>query len=163
MRLNPHGTVELRGIDGNYPAVVLEAARLISGAVERILDEGLTVKPTNEVGTLEVDGSFLRVPDLEYVGEKLFRAAAISGTASLEVGAYIDSIFEFVGEAAAPKLAFEKSTEDSVLEKLGNAEHLSRDVGLSIVREACGELEHQAQTLYQSETAETTKAGADGE
>jgi carboxylate-amine ligase len=163
VRLNPHGTVELRGIDGNYPAVVLDTTCLISGAVERVLDEGLTVKPTNEVGTLEVEDHFLRVPDLEYVGEKLFRAAAISGTASLEVGAYIDSIFEFVGEAAAPKLAFEKSTEDAVLEKLGDAEHLSRDVGLSIVREACDELEYQAQALYRSETIETTKAGTDGE
>lgn len=163
VRLNPHGTVELRGIDGNYPAVVLDAARLITGAVERVLDEGLTVKPTSEVGTLEVDGSFLRVPDLEYIGEKLFRAAAISGTASLEVGAYLDSIFEFVGEAVAPKLAAEKSTEDAALERMGSTEHLTKDVGLRIVREACDELEYQVQALHRGETAETTKAGTDGE
>ncbi|MGB3635794.1 MAG: glutamate-cysteine ligase family protein, partial [Rubrobacteraceae bacterium] len=94
VRLNAHGTVELRGIDGNYPTVVLGMARLITGAIGRVLDEGLTVKPTKEVGTLELDGRFLRVPDLEYVGKDLFRAAASMGMESLEVGAYIDSVLE---------------------------------------------------------------------
>ena len=31
-----------------------------------------------------------------------------------------------------------------MLEKIGNTEHLSREVGLGIVREACDELEYQA-------------------
>ena len=162
VRLNPHGTVELRGIDGNYPTIILDTVRLVTGAVGRVLEEGLSVKPTEEVGILEVDGRFLRVPDLEYVGEKLFREAAVSGAASLEVGAYIDSIFEFVGEVP-PELAAGKSTEEAVLEKIGNTEHLSREVGLGIVREACDELEYQAQALQRGETAETTKAGTDGE
>lgn len=164
VRLNPHGTVELRGIDGNYPTVVLETARLIAGAIERVLDEGLTVEPTVEVGTLELDGRFLRVPDQRYVGEELFRAAATLGTESLEVGAYIDSVFEFVGETDRnSEPSFRKSTEAAVLESLEDTEHLSRDEGLRIVLEACDELEYQAQTLYRNEPASTTKAGTDGE
>lgn len=163
-----HGTVELRGIDGNFPEVVLDTAALISGAATRVLREGLIVRPTDEVGTLEVDGRFLRVPDLEYVGEKLFRAAAVSGMASLEVGAYVDSIFEFVGEKAPPRLARQRSTEEAVLEKAGGAEHLSRDEGLGIVREACDELERQIQALHRGERhrgekTETAKARTDGE
>ena len=163
VRLNPHGTVELRGIDGNYPMAVLDTVRLISGAVERVRGEGLTVDPTEEVGTFEVDGDVLKVPDLKYVGEELFRAAAVSGVVSLEVGAYIDSVFEFVGEKAPPKHSLEKSTEEAMLERLGSAEHLTREVGLGIVREACDELEYQVQALSRAETAETTKARADGE
>ncbi len=163
VRLNAHGTVELRGIDGNYPTVVLDTVRLITGAIQRVFDEGLTVKPTAEVGTLELDDHFLRVPDLEYVGKELFRAAATMGMESLEVCAYIDSIFEFVGETAPSKLGAGKNTEAEILENLEDTEHLSQEEGLRIVREACDELEDQVQTLYQGETAETTKAGADGE
>ena len=163
VRLNPHGTVELRGIDGNYPSVVLDTARLITGAVGRVVGEGLTVKPTDEVGTLEVDGGFLRVPDLEYISNDLFRAAATAGTESLEVGAYLDSVFELAGETAPSKLGAGKSTEAAVLESLGDEERLSREAGLGIVREACDELEDQVQTLFRNEPAETTKAGTDGE
>ncbi len=166
VRLNAHGTVELRGIDGNYPAVVLDVVRLISGAVARVRDEGLTVKTTREAGTLEPDGRFLRVPDLEYVGQELFRAAATLGTKSLEVGAYVDSLFEFAGETAPSRRGAAKSTEDAVLESLGDTERVSRAAGLRVVREACDEFENQVRdndrTKNRNVPAEKTKAGTDG-
>ncbi|MGB3635753.1 MAG: hypothetical protein WA982_17085, partial [Rubrobacteraceae bacterium] len=70
---------------------------------------------------------------------------------------------EFVGEKVPSELGSAKSTEAKVLEKLEDTEHLSRDAGLKIVRDACDELEYQVQTLYRNEPAETTKAVADGE
>ena len=59
------------------------------------------------------------------------------------------------------KLAIEESTEETVLEWIGNTERLSRDMGLGIVREACNELEYQARTLCEGEPVETTRAGTD--
>ena len=168
VRLNTHDTVELRGIDGNYPAVVLDVTSLIAGAAGRIRSEGLTVKPTDGVRTFEIDGHYLRVPEFEYVGRELFRAAATAGAESLEVSAYLDSIFEFLGEEADGLKSLRSSagyrnTEAEILESLRETPDLSQEAGLRLVREACDELERQVSTLCERDVAETTKVGTNGE
>src|SRR5918998_5919538 len=67
IRLNYHGTLEIRSMDANFPEVILAVCALICGAVERTRRERLTVRPSREVRTLEIDGDNLLVPHFSYL------------------------------------------------------------------------------------------------
>ncbi len=163
VRLNAHGTVELRGIDGGYPKVILDVVALVYGVVRRVLGEGLTVRPTVGATTFEVADGALRVPGFEELRDKLFREAVTLGVESPEIIAYLDSIFAFAGAAGD----FEslradgryRSTETEILESFGV--EISRDTGLRLVREACDELERQVHSLQKREKGASVKARAD--
>ncbi len=62
MRLNRQGTLELRGMDSNYPEVTLTAAAIILRAADRVRRDGLEVVPDDGVLAFEVTGDVLRVP-----------------------------------------------------------------------------------------------------
>lgn len=149
VRLNAHGTVELRGIDGGYPAVILDVVTLVHRVVRRVLGEGLTVRPTSGATTFEVVDGALRVPGFEELRDGLFQEAVTLGVESAEITAYLDSIFAFAGAAGD----FEslraggryRNTEMEILESFGV--EISRDTGLRLVREACDELERQVDSL----------------
>ncbi|MDQ3304276.1 MAG: glutamate-cysteine ligase family protein [Actinomycetota bacterium] len=152
VRLNAHGTVELRSIDGNYPEVVLAAAALVHGAANRVRSEGLKVTPNEEVRAFSVSGDRLYVPGFEYLGRSLSYAAATEGVESHEVSAYLDSVFEFAAPDAPGQeyLAglrlpggFYRTTEAGILNENPLIIHVSIDEGLHLVREACDELEEQ--------------------
>ena len=98
VRLNRQGTVELRGMDSNYPEVTLTATALVVGAAARLRRDGLTVVPDDGVRTFKVDGEELCVPGFGYLGGELLRAAVTEGVDSQGVTAYADSVLEFVGE-----------------------------------------------------------------
>lgn len=153
VRLNQHGTVELRGIDGNYPKVVLAAVALVHDAASRVREEGLTVEPDDKTYTFTLDGERLLVPGFEYLGKSLFYAAATIGAEGPEVAAYLDSIVGF----AAPEVAGSgylsglgapyRTTEDEILARCPR-NTLSKDAGLRLVRESCDELEEQVSSLH---------------
>lgn len=73
VRLNDLGTVELRGIDSNYPEVVLAILSLVYNAAQRVRHEGLTVRPAEGACTFELSGNKLSVPDFEYLSDILLR------------------------------------------------------------------------------------------
>lgn len=168
VRLNAHGTVELRGIDGGYPATVLEVAALITGAARRVRDEGLTVTPVEGPTTFEVEDRSLLVPGFESLGGDLFREAATLGVGSARIHAYLDSIFEFAGmsDGAPDGVSFEalkpgdeyRCTETEILEDFGV--EVSEETGLRLVREACEKLERQVQDLQKSEKQPPRKLAA---
>jgi len=156
VRLNEHGTVELRAIDGNYPEVVLAVAALVHGAASRVRKDGLTVEPDDRTRTFEVEGENLRVPGFAYLGGRLFYAAATRGVENPEVSAYLDSVFEFAGSegrgsgyltALRTPAGPYRTTEAGILSALPRIIHLSTDEGLHLVREACYELEEQVSSL----------------
>ena len=171
VRLNAHGTVELRGIDGGYPATVLEVAALVTGAARRVRDESLTVTPVDGLTTFEVEERNLLVPGFESLGVDLFREAATLGVESARISSYLDSIFEFAGTSAGAftggsledlKPGGEyRCTETEILENFGV--EVSRESGLQLVREACDRLEEQVQslkkTIHKSEETTSAKAG----
>jgi hypothetical protein len=153
VRLNRQGTVELRGMDSNYPEVTLAAAALVFGAATRLRRDGLRVVPDDGVRTFEVDGEELRVPGFGYLGGELLRAAVTGGVYDPAVAAYVDSILAFVGEEE--RLAGLRThrlsngvyptTEADILEGYPPEDgRLSRKEGLRLVLEACDELEAQA-------------------
>jgi gamma-glutamyl:cysteine ligase YbdK (ATP-grasp superfamily) len=153
VRLNQHGTVELRGIDGNYPQVVLAVAALVHDAAGRVREEELTIEPDEQTYTLKVDGDSLLVPGFEYLGKSLFYAAATVGVESPEVSSYLDSIVEFAAPEGARSEYLSglgapyKTTEAEILARCPR-NILSKDEGLRLVRESCDELEEQVSSLY---------------
>jgi gamma-glutamyl:cysteine ligase YbdK (ATP-grasp superfamily) len=159
VRLNQHGTVELRAIDGNYPEVVLAVASLVHGTASRVRRDGLTVEPGDRSRAFEVESDRLRVPGFEYLSRSLFYAAATEGVENPEVSAYLDSVFEFAesegrgsGYLVAALRTSEglyRTTETGILSALPRIVHLSTDAGLRLVREACDELEEQVSSLRQ--------------
>lgn len=168
VRINAHGTVELRGVDGNYPNVILAVARLVRRAVERIRAGGLTVTPTAGATMFEVDGELLRVPDFEYIGGELFRTAATAGLESPRVVEYLDSILDFTGdepglEDLKPGGCY-RNTETEVFENVDlSGGEIPVDEGLRLVQEACEELEYQVTALCRERETATAKTRANGD
>jgi carboxylate-amine ligase len=163
VRLNQHGTVELRGIDGNYPQVILAVAALVHGVANRVRRDGLTVQPDDQTRTLRVEGDRLLVPGFTYLGDRLSYAATTGGVKSPEVSDYLDSVLEFAGsdnpqfERIAGLRFTEgsyRTTEAEILSKLPHALYLPVDEGLRLVRESCDELEEQAPLLRQKAVEE---------
>ena len=154
VRLNQLGTVELRGMDGNYPEVVLTVAALVHNVASRVRDEGLTVEPVEYARTFKASGGRLFVPGFGYLCKNLFYAAATGGVESPEVSAYLDSVLEFAVPAGQEPGCFAKlrspggayrTTEAEILHNFPptNARLPSSDEGLHLVRESCDRLEEQ--------------------
>ena len=175
VRLNRHGTVELRGIDSNYPEKVLEICALVSAAANRVRRERLAVTPTRGLRVFEVSGHRLLVPDFGYLNGELFRAAMTGGVESPEVVSYLDSVLRFAGSAVAGapggETGFEglrdggfyRTTEAGILRGFPSpVSRISAERGLELVREACSEFEKQV-TSPRRGAAEATRAGANGD
>jgi hypothetical protein len=167
VRLNAHGTVELRGIDSNYPETVLAVSSLVSGAAHRVRRENLSVVPREALRTFEVEGGTLSVPGFGYLNGELFRAAVTGGTESAALKPYLDSVLRFSG-AESGFAAFKvgeryRTTEARILRDLAPpVSWISVEKGLELVREACDELEKQVTSLRR-EAAEAAKAGVSGD
>ena len=153
VRLNQHGTVELRGIDGNYPDVVLAVVALVHDAASRVREEGLTVESDDQTDAFKLDRKRLLVPGFEYLGKSLFYDAATVGAESPKVSAYLDSIVRFAApegtrsEYLSRLEAPYKTTEAEILARYPR-NIISRDEGLHLVRESCDELEKQVSSLH---------------
>jgi gamma-glutamyl:cysteine ligase YbdK (ATP-grasp superfamily) len=154
VRLNRQGTLELRGMDSNYPEVTLTAAAMILGAANRVRSEGLEVVPDKGVRTFEVTKDVLRVPDFDRLNGELLYGAVTGGMEDESVAAYLDSILDLAGEderlaeLRRRRLAtgVYPTTEADFLEDYDGG-HLSEDEGLRLVLEACEELEAQVSRL----------------
>ncbi len=156
VRLNRQGTVELRGMDSNYPDVTLTAAQVAVSAADRVRREGLAVIPDDRVHALEADGGTLRVPGFEYLTGILLHRAVAGEIDDPEISGYLDSILEFAGEDG--RLATLRrhrrsrgaypATEATILERYGSDDgRISEEDGLRLVLEACDELETQVLDL----------------
>jgi carboxylate-amine ligase len=157
VRLNRHGTLELRGMDSNYPEVTLAAAAMILGAAKRIRRDGLEVVPDDGVRAFEVTKDVLRVPGFGRLGGELLCAAVTGGASDETIAAYVDSILEFTGVEDERLAVLHRrrrttgaypTTEAGILEDYDD--HLSEDEGLRLVLEACDELETQVSRLGRS-------------
>jgi carboxylate-amine ligase len=165
VRLNRQGTLELRGMDSNYPEVTLTVAAIILRAADRVRRDGLEVSPDDGVRAFELTGDVLRVPGFGYLGGELLHAAVTGGAGDETVAAYLDSILEFAGvgdERLAVLLhhrratGYYPTTEAGILETYDG--HLSEDEGLRLVLEACDELETQVSHLSLSQRQEEEPA-----
>jgi gamma-glutamyl:cysteine ligase YbdK (ATP-grasp superfamily) len=165
VRLNRQGTLELRGMDSNYPEVTLATAAIILRAANRVRRDGLEVVPDDGVLAFEVVGDVLRVPGFGHLGGDLLHAAVTTGEVDETVSAYLDSILEFAGvedERLADLFHHRRTTghypttEAAIVEAYDG--HLSEDEGLRLVLEACDELETQVSQLSRSHRQEEEPA-----
>ncbi len=157
VRLNRQGTLELRGMDSNFPEVTLTVATLILGAADRVRREGLEVVPDEEAGAFEVAGGVLRVPGFGHLGGKLLYAAATGGVGDPGVLAYLDSILEFAAADDHRLTGLRRhrrttgvypTTEADILkDHAPDDAGLSEDEGLRLVLEVCDEHEAQVSRL----------------
>src|SRR5918997_4631912 len=153
IRLNYHGTVEIRSMDANFPEVILAVCALICGAVDRLRREHLRVRPMRQMRTLEVDSDRLLVPHFSYLSGELLDAAATRGVLDEGIEAYLDSLFRFVcGYVEEPELVESlrcsgsgyNSTEVEVLRSFPPFEAtVSREQGLWLVQLTCHRLREQ--------------------
>jgi carboxylate-amine ligase len=154
VRLNGLGTVELRTMDGNYPEVVLAACSLAHAAADRVRRDGLSVEPSEGVRVFEVEEQSLRIPHWGYLGEDLLLDAMTRGVGSPKIVAYLDSVVEFALPYGGERLrglhltrlqtGGYPTTETKI--SLGYSPGVGRisvEDGLSLVLDACDELEAQ--------------------
>jgi gamma-glutamyl:cysteine ligase YbdK (ATP-grasp superfamily) len=158
VRLNGHGTIELRQTDGNYPQVILAIAALVYSAADRVRREELTVPSTPEQWVFAVQDQELLVPEFNYLNGELLYAAATEGVKRSEVTTYLDSLLQFaleMQEEGSAYLEYLRTTlgkyqtvEAKILEQFAPATgELTREAGLAVVRAACDELEAQVESL----------------
>jgi gamma-glutamyl:cysteine ligase YbdK (ATP-grasp superfamily) len=154
VRLNKLGTVEIRCIDSNYPAVILAVIVLLENAANRVRREKLTVRPAKGMQIFELVGDRLYVPDFEYLNGELLYTSATEGVKNPKVKAYVDSILQFAnadgGEGAnfLAKLSKDldryQTIEAEILQEFTpTTAQLPLDAGLRLVRECCDKLEAQ--------------------
>jgi gamma-glutamyl:cysteine ligase YbdK (ATP-grasp superfamily) len=157
IRLNYHGTLEIRSMDANFPEVILAVCALICGAAERVRREHLRVRQSRSVRTLEIDGDDLLVPHFSYLRSELLGAAVTRGVLDERIEAYIDSFFGFAcAYVEEPDLVAAlgysgggyTTTETEVLRSLPPLEAtVSREQGLWLVQRSCRRLREQVSSL----------------
>ena len=152
VRLNRQGTVELRGMDSNYPDITLTAAELVIAVANRVRRESLSVTPDDGVRVFELDGDTLRVPGFEYLIHMLLHRAVAGEADDPKISEYLDSILDFTGECGRlttlrrhrRSIGAYQITESRILQEYGSGDgRISEEDGLHLVLEACGELEAQ--------------------
>ncbi|MGF1481601.1 MAG: glutamate-cysteine ligase family protein [Cyanophyceae cyanobacterium] len=154
VRLNKLGTVELRGMDSNYPEVTLALVTLVVEAANRVRREGITVRPA-PVKTFELTGKQLKVPEFSYLNGSLLHSAVTEGVKSAEVKNYIDSIVEFSSAAGnfeclnqLKSMGEYRTTEAELLDKFASPTgKISYEEGLQLVLYCCDRLEKQVESL----------------
>ena len=156
VRLSHHGTVEIRSMDANFPEMVLAVCAIIRGAAERVRRERLEVRPSRGVLTLEPDGDLLHVPIFSYLNRELLGAAVTCGVQDQRVEAYVDSVVRFASPyLESPELVEPlglrgsyRTTESEIVGSFSDlGASLTREEGLSLVREACRRMNEQVSAL----------------
>lgn len=157
VRLNGHGTIELRQTDGNFPDVILAIAALVYAAADRVRQDELTVQPAAGVRTFVVQDQQLLVPEFDYLNGELLYAAATEGVKRSTVRDYLDSLLQFAiamqddGSAYLKKLSAAighyQTTEAEFEQFAPTTAELSREDGLAIVLTACDRLEAQIEAF----------------
>jgi hypothetical protein len=158
IRVSHYGTIEIRSMDSNYPEMVLALCALICGAAERARRERLEVRPDRGVLTLEPDGDLLRVPVFSYLNGDLLAAAVTRGVRDQRIEAYVDSVVRFASPylerpelvGALGSSGMYETTESEILGSFPAPNvSVTRDQGLSLVRESCRRLNEQVSSLRQ--------------
>ncbi|MDJ0573304.1 MAG: glutamate-cysteine ligase family protein [Pleurocapsa sp. MO_192.B19] len=157
VRLNRLGTLELRGMDSNYPEITLALITLVVDAVTRVRHEELTVRPQAGAKHFQLKGQLLTVPEFEYLNGELLYGAVTEGVDNTVVRTYLDSVLEFAlgdGELTEALARFRnvlgeyRTTETNLLNEFAPATaQLSHDEGLRLVRHCCDQLEAQVEFL----------------
>lgn len=152
VRINKLGTVEIRSMDSNYPDKVLALINLIVNCVNRVINDGLTVRPGSGATQFELHNHHLIVPEFNYLNGELFYGAVTEGVENHKVKGYLNSVFDFAfGQNAwsmskvfrTPNGEY-RTTEAEILQQFTPATgNLSPEEGHRLVQYCCQQLETQ--------------------
>ncbi|MEC4986586.1 MAG: glutamate-cysteine ligase family protein [Oscillatoria sp. PMC 1068.18] len=167
LRINKQGTLELRGMDSNYPEITLGLVALVVDTAYRVRREGLKVTPKSGIKTFVWNQTELYVPDFDCLNGELLYGAVTEGIESSIVKDYLDSVWEFASGAEEPSSLLDKfttklgkyaTTETELLDKFATTTgEISREEGLRLVRYCCDELEKQVEFLSEQLNDESEK------
>lgn len=167
LRINKQGTLELRGMDSNYPEITLALVALVVDTAFRVRREGLKVTPKPNLKTFLWDEKELQVPEFNCLNGELLYGAVTEGIKSSIVKDYLDSVWEFASGAKQLSPTLNKfktelgnyaTTETELLEKFATTTgEISREEGLQLVRYCCDKLEKQVEFLSQQSQNQSGK------
>lgn len=111
VKINPHGTMEIRGTDMNHPDVVVAIAVLLKFIVKGIQEQYIQVVSSDmAIGKpFHFDGERIYIPPNSYVVNELQRLSAYEGLESEQVYRYCEALLQlgkkFIPEDRLPLLA----------------------------------------------------------
>ncbi len=97
LKINPHGTLEARGMDMNHPNCITAAGAIIKWTLKKMQDEYYAVVPS-DIGVKEpfkVEGDTIYIPPYSYVRNELQKLSAYKGLESDAVYNYCKRLLKF--------------------------------------------------------------------
>ena len=97
LKINPHGTLEVRGMDMNHPIYIAGAGTIIKFVLKKLQEEYYAVVPS-EIGIKEpfkVEGDIVYIPPYSYVRNELQKLSAYKGLESDIIYNYCKRLLRF--------------------------------------------------------------------
>lgn len=135
VKINPHGTMEIRGTDMNHPDVIVAIAVLLKFIVKGIQEQYIQVVSSDTAieKPFHFDGKRITIPPNSYVVNELQRLSAYEGLESDIVYKYCEALLQlgkkFLPEDRLPLLApletflkQRKTASDRIIQEAANLE-----------------------------------------
>ena len=155
VKLNPHGTLEYRGMDMNHPKYVLGACVLLKDMLKYIQREFIVVLPS-DIGIddpFKIEGNIMYVPPHSYVRNTLQYESVYKGYDSKLIRTYIKKFMKTASSLMLDKyqptvdklfqqIKREKSTSDIILKRTqkmgyGLTDELSQEDAAELALKSC--------------------------
>lgn len=118
VKINAHGTMEIRGMDMNHPDIVVAIAIIIKFIIKAVQEKFLKVVPTDSAinDPFKLDGQKILVPPDSYVINELQKLAAYEGLSNDKIYTYCQSLLRLAKEFIPEKRRhFLKPVEDMMV------------------------------------------------
>ena len=105
VKINPHGTIEMRGMDMSFPSLMFSISVVVKSLFQEIYERSLNVVPS-DVGIADYfrgEGKKLYVPPDDYVRNKLQYFSAHQGMENESVNAYCTSFLKLARQVMRGK------------------------------------------------------------
>jgi len=134
IKINAHGTMEIRGMDMNHPDIIIAMAIMIKFILKEIQEKFITVKPSDygKDNPFKFDGHTIIIPPSSYVRNELQYLSAYEGLDNEVVHKYCSSLLQlaknfipkekhFLLKPFDDMLASRETTSDRILKTVKKA------------------------------------------
>jgi len=117
VKINAHGTIEIRGMDMNHPDIIVAAAILIKFILKTIQEKFVLVKPSDfgKSSPFKYDGKTILIPPSTYVRNELQYLSAYEGLANDTVCKYCSALVQLAKNFIPEKKQFLLKPFDDML------------------------------------------------
>lgn len=137
IKINPHGTMEIRGADMNHPDVIIALAVLLKFITKEVQEKYLEIVPSDAAiqKPFHFDGKKILIPPDSYVINHLQPLAAYEGLSNPEIYKYCEALLQlgrkFIPEDRIPLLipieAFLKKKETASDRIISEAQKITQN------------------------------------